>query len=388
MRTFWPVSAVVGEGMMQVSEQLAASSKCRVITQNQDDLRASLQKFNRGSDVLFSPVFALSNSSSNFVMRILDLLWFALSVMLILMLRRPRVVYVATDPPVLVPIVVCFYSRFFGARYVYHVQDIHPEASRIVFPQLRSRLGFLYRTLLWFDSVVLRNATEIITLTQEMSRSLHLREGCHDLPITFINNPATQLPLETPAVAYDYSFVGNAGRLQLMPLLVAAIRQYLEQGGVGRFAFAGAGVMSKSLSMLEQDYPENVVYFGKVDVEQATLITLSSKWAMLPIDDEVCQYAFPSKASTYVVAGRPILAICSLDSSVGKWVDEYRLGVVVDPELSALVSFFHNQAQSSLSPDNLFGEFNPSRDELQDLLSTKNFVVSILSLFERVESLQ
>ena len=43
MRTFWPVSPVVGEGMMQVSENLSHDFRCRVITQDQQNIKKKLK---------------------------------------------------------------------------------------------------------------------------------------------------------------------------------------------------------------------------------------------------------------------------------------------------------------------------------------------------------
>ena len=37
-------------------------------------------------------------------------------------------------PPVLVPFIVMLIQQGFGARYIYHLQDIHPEATNVVLP--------------------------------------------------------------------------------------------------------------------------------------------------------------------------------------------------------------------------------------------------------------
>ena len=340
MRTFWPVSPVVGESMLCVAENLSKKSNCRVITQNQANLYEDLQASNRGNLVKFSAVYAFSNSSSNIIVRLIDLIWFSAAVSVLLVWHRPRVIYVATDPPLLVPIIVAICSKLFGARYVYHVQDIHPEASRIVFTVLRIKLlRWIYISLRWLDAIVVRNAAAIITLTSEMGMTLAERYSDNFLPITYISNPSAKIPTEYISVKYDFSFVGNAGRLQLLPMIITALRLYLSEGGAGKFAFAGGGVMSKELEKLSNDYPKNVIYFGKVPVAAATEITLGSSWAMLPIDDKVCRYAFPSKAATYAMAKRNILAICGKNTSVGYWVSRNQLGIVIPPDVNSITAF-------------------------------------------------
>lgn len=342
MRTFWPVSPVVGEGMMQVSENLSRDFRCRIITQDQQNLKVEAKKFNRGRQLLFSPIRAFSNSSSNMLFRLLDLIWFAVSVFLVLIIRRPRVVYVATDPPILVPLVVAVYSKLSRARYIYHVQDIHPEATAVVYSNFK-KINFIYQLIRKIDAWVVRNASKVITLTTEMADSLKQRGEVKSKNIVFINNPAATMPADKIDTKYDYSFVGNAGRLQLIPLVIESIRKFLKEGGSKKFAFAGAGVMYKELQQLAREFPHNVQYFGKVSVEKATQITLASEWAMLPIEDNVCSYAFPSKASSYAVSGKKILAICSANTSVAKWVIQNKVGIVIDPSMEEIVKFYKQE---------------------------------------------
>ena len=314
------------------------------------------------------------------MIRLIDLIWFSFAVFAVLMLRRPRVVYVATDPPLLVPMVVACYAKLFNSKYVYHVQDIHPEATAVVFKRLKTSFFHnIFNVLCYMDDWVVRNASTVITLTQEMLDSLKSRRNLDYLYVRYINNPSAALSRDFTETLYDYSFVGNAGRLQLIPLVLSAVRKYLVEGGSKKFAFAGAGVMSDELLKLSEEFPENVSYFGKVPVDRATEITLSSVWALLPIDDEVCAYAFPSKASTYAVSGKPILAICGEETSVAKWINSNNLGLVVKPDLSVLVDFFKSAENSSvLSNEHHQGDHEEDKDKVLSQLSTQQFVTGVV----------
>ena len=59
---------------------------------------------------------------------------------------------------------------------------------------------------------------------------------------------------------------------------------------------------------------------------------------MLPIDDEVTKYAFPSKTSSYVSCGVKILSICSNHTSVAKWVLNNNHGVNSLPNINDIVN--------------------------------------------------
>ena len=86
----------------------------------------------------------------------------------------------------------------------------------------------------------------------------------------------------------------------------------------------------------------NVTYNGLVSASDAAQINADYTWALLPIEDEVTRYAFPSKSSSYVFSGALIAALCGNETSVAKWVTDNRLGVVVAPEVDALCQFFFN----------------------------------------------
>lgn len=378
MRTFWPVSPVVGAGMLRVAEWLALNKKCRVITQNQADLHRALKSERRGRNMRLSAFYAFSTSSSPLVIRVLDLLWFGLVAFISLVIHRPKLVYVATDPPLFVPFVVYVYASLFKAKYIYHVQDIHPEASAIVFPKFK---GLAFRALCWLDALIVSRASTIITLTKEMEMSLKERSIKVPKKIYFINNPSAKIESfkeEYKSNKFEFCFLGNLGRLQHIPLLIEATQRYLREGGIARFAFAGSGVYSEKIASLSMMFPNNVFYFGKVSVNEATSITLSSNWAMLPIEDDVCRYAFPSKSSSYALSGTSILCICGAHTSVAKWVSNNDLGRVVSPDVESLLSFFTNVDAGSISPQ-------PQKDEIKKYLainySENNFVKNIQNVF-------
>ncbi len=143
----------------------------------------------------------------------------------------------------------------------------------------------------------------------------------------------------------DIVFCGNAGRLQRIPLLMTAIRDYLQQGGKFRFTFAGGGLYVPELQALANAY-DQVDYLGLLPVSEATELVNQHKWALLPIEDEVTKYAFPSKSSGYAVSGAGVLAVCGEDTSVARWVEQHKIGVVCVADHEALVrSFFSLEAK-------------------------------------------
>ncbi|MCK7575638.1 MAG: hypothetical protein MZV65_06940 [Chromatiales bacterium] len=186
--------------------------------------------------------------------------------------------------------------------------------------------------------MTMRHAEALITLSEEMKASILARSRTH-APIWLVENPALA-PSEKP-VKRERSvvFCGNAGRLQRIPMLLEAIRAYLDQGGKLTFTFVGAGIHAPRIRGLAEQYAA-MRYHGVVDAARAAEIVAAHRWALLPIEDEVTRYAFPSKASSYVLADCGIIAICSRGTSVADWVESNHLGLVCKPTVEDIVLFF------------------------------------------------
>lgn len=337
-RSFWPIYPVIGEALLQLAERKARDgADVNVVLQDHAGIRQQLELHQRGQGVRFFPCKAWSISGSSIVRRIADAVFFMLWVAWSLLRLRPSMVYVSTDPPVLVPFIVMLYCKLFGARFVYHLQDIHPEAANVVV-----KLNpLVFRFFRYLDAASMRNATRLITITGQMAEEIRARSKT-TAPVEVVPNPSVAFDGVTTAAekVKGFTFCGNAGRLQRIPLLMEAIELYCARGGGLPFVFAGAGVYGEALRDLARRLPANVEYRGLITAAEAAQLNCDYEWALLPIEDEVTRYAFPSKSSSYVFAGAFIVAVCGGHTSVAEWVTTNHLGTVVAPEAEALCEFF------------------------------------------------
>jgi glycosyltransferase involved in cell wall biosynthesis len=269
---------------------------------------------------------------------------------------------------VLVPFIVFLYCKFARANYYYHLQDIHPEATNVVIPLNRLVMSLLR----WMDNLTMRNARALITLSADMRDFIALRSGT-EVPIHLLDNSSFDVaPSENQIKSRDIVFCGNAGRLQRIPLLMTAISTYLQQGGKLNFTFVGAGVYGPNIAELAQSY-DKVDFLGYLPAAEAAGIVRAHRWALLPIDDEVTRYAFPSKSSSYALSGCGVLAICGINTSVARWVHHENLGLTCEPNQDDLVRCFHKLEQVDVER---FG----ASPELLHALKTSTFVERLLSI--------
>lgn len=336
-RSFWPVYPVIGEALLRFAEGASRHGhSLSVIMQGDSDLKDKLFEADRGKGVNFYPAKALTTSSSGVLFRACDALFFTCWVIAVLVWVRPCRVYVSTDPPVVVPFIVMLYSLLFRAEYIYHLQDIHPEAANVVIPVNK----WIFKLLLKMDVLSMQNAKCLITITDLMVEEIRSRSRT-SVPIHVLDNPAVSFDGidSSKAKVPGFSFCGNAGRLQRIPLMLEAIETYLQLGGHMEFIFAGGGIYAERLKSISEKY-SRFNYLGLVCPTEAAQINADYTWALLPIEDEVTRFAFPSKSSSYVFSGAKILAICGKHTSVANWVLQNQVGLVVTPEVEAVVNVF------------------------------------------------
>ena len=369
-RSFWPVYPVIGEGLLRVAEGFASSKKVAVILQDHANINKNLKEFKRGVGVNFFPIRAFSNSSSSLVIRVLDSIFFMCWVFFCLIRTRPKIIYVSTDPPILVPFIIAIFSKIMNLKYIYHLQDIHPEASNVVIKINRS----LFNILKKIDNFSIRQASTLITLNEEMKIEILSRINIQK-EITIIENPSIPFNIDISLEKKrGFSFTGNIGRFQRVPLLINAITKYRKKGGSLEFAFVGGGVFSDQIFKLSKNI-SLIKYHGLVTSEQAGCISSKYEWALLPIEDEVTRYAFPSKISSYIYSGAKILAICSDETSVAKWVKTNQVGIVVKPTVDAVVDIFFKIENSKIDTASI----DLDRKELKKNLHMDCFVKNIKS---------
>lgn len=338
-RSFWPNSPAIGESLLLLAESLSKHAQPIVITQVAKDFPTKLKTAKRGEGVKFSTLPSLTNSSSHMLLRVFELLLFTVFVFFSLCWHRPDKVYVATNPPVFTPMVIRWYCRFFNKKYVYHLQDIHPEATQVV----TGKNNWITRLLLKTDVKTVVEATTVITLTEQMKTYLTKRTA-KQLPMILLDNPSVQSQQQETQVPVErqkgFVYCGNAGRLQRIPLLLAAIERYLDEGGQLPFVFAGGGVYKSSIEKLASEF-EQVSYLGVLPSDKAAELLRGYSFGLMPIDDEVTNYAFPSKSSSYVFSGCQVVAINGKNTSVANWVSSNKLGFVAEPDIETVTSLFH-----------------------------------------------
>jgi len=336
-RTFWPDNKSLAEGLLCLGERFVSEGySTAIVFEKSNKFNSEITSESRGNGIQFMGVKKKGSSSSSIIMRGIYAVLFSISVMFNLLKLRPKLIYISTDPPVLVPFIVFIISKITGSKYVYHFQDIHPEITNNV-----THINFLlYKMMFFMDKVAQRNALMIITITEEMKKYLCSRV-LNSPNIHLVTNPTNfefnQVPVDQKKKGFV--FCGNAGRLQLMDLLIEAVQKYYQDGGNLDFTFIGGGIYSSDLKELDKKFPK-FHYLGFLASDKCNEITASFEWALLPIDESVLDFAFPSKTSSYLACGNKILAISKPNSAISRWVSANKVGLNVEPNVTSIINCF------------------------------------------------
>jgi glycosyltransferase involved in cell wall biosynthesis len=278
------------------------------------------------------------------------------AVMHALMRRRYDLVIANSHPPILMGGVLWLIRAALGTPYVYHCQDIHPEAAALAGNWRRSGL---FRLLRGLDGAACRQARHVVVLSRDMSDALALR-GLPVKNVSIINNPPLgesesseyadirisaggsrdvnpQSASRDPQSPVHFLFAGNLGRFQALDQLVNAVR--LLAGAPVQLTFMGEGAAKRELIEKARDLTGNqIAFLPQQSVAAARAAMRSCDYGVISLLPDVYRYAFPSKCMTYLSAGCPLLAVVEQESELARTIVRHDLGYVVSGQTAADVA--------------------------------------------------
>lgn len=280
----------------------------------------------------------------NIVLRVANVFLYCVALFFHVLRLRPDVVTASTFPPVVAGWTASLAARLVGARFVYHMMDIHPEVS--LYSGDRMGRGMPARILKWMDNQTLRRAAAIIVLSEDMAATLASR-GLKNLPVHIINNfslddfsdsdtPPANL-IRDPA-GRRVIFAGNLGRFQNLLRLSEGIAQCFDDYPDLELFFLGDGAALADLKARWESHPQ--VRFGPfLPFAQARLLIEDSAVGLVSLSPDIYRVAYPSKVLTYAGLGVPILALVEPESHLARELEAAGVGVVAqDPTAQGIAT--------------------------------------------------
>lgn len=336
-RFYWPDSAPYGVLLRSIAEDLAAAGHEVEVFASMPSYRghrpAPRHERTAGVTIRRVPVFAERKDRP--LQRAANVAIYCTALFFAVLRSRAEVVSAATFPPVFAAWTASLAARLRGAKFVYHMMDIHPELS--FHSGGRLGRGLPYRLLRRLDTASLRRAAAVIVLSRDMERTIRARPGGEALPIHVINNflpegfdeIADPPPdLLKPEGRRRVIYAGNIGRFQNLPQLTEGVAACLDRHPDLEMLFLGSGEALPELEARWKDHPR--IRFGGFlpSAAQAHRLIADADVAVVSLAPGVHKVSYPSKTLTYLGLGTPVLAVVDPDSSLAEDIREGGLGVV------------------------------------------------------------
>lgn len=345
-RSYWPDIEATGQLLTELCERLAEDYEVTVIcghpVQTQVAAAEGDRRLRSRHGVTILRVWHTRFDKASFVGRVINMVTFLLSATwCAFTTRRPDVVIVETDPPIL-----CLLGRAVqvvrGARLVCYLQDIYPDVA-VALGKLRA--GWLTRLLdRWFYGIY-RRAERVVVLSQDMQQHLvHKQIPAEKIrcipnwidtaavyPIKHDNAMRSQRGWQDKFVVM---YSGNLGMSQPWAQLLGAMEKLQGEPRL-QFVLIGGGAATHWLR--DEIRRRKLTQVEMLDYQPKSDLAISLSAAdvhLVFLDQRITHCLMPSKIYGVLASGTMSLVVAAASSELASMVERANAGQVV-PEESA-----------------------------------------------------
>jgi len=228
-------------------------------------------------------------------------------------------------------------ARLGGAMAWLHIQDFEIDAALDLGIIRSPRLG---RMVLGLDNWLMRRFDRVSAISEMMIERLRTKGVDESSRCLFPNWADTDRihpldaasPMRGELGIADDDFVllysGNMGKKQGLEILVEAARRLEQDGGI-RFVLCGDGAVRGELEEMAGALG-NVRFLPLQPLDRLNDLANMADVHLLPQKGDIEDLVMPSRLTTMLASGRPVLATARQGTSVARVVE--RCGIVVEPE--------------------------------------------------------
>jgi len=248
---------------------------------------------------------------------------------------RRDVIMAGTTPPVLQGWFLSLAARLRGSKFVYHMQDIHPEI--VSFKDGKLVKGRFFKLFQKLDITTIKRTNTVVVIGSDMADVL-VKRGADVSKIKVINNFALDKDISsfkktrtlgTKKGPVKFIFAGNIGIFQNLESLVEVF-SLLDPHQV-RLVLVGEGRAKDNLmEMVENQNIRNVEFHDHMSQDDVFNFLCGHDVGLVSLLPGLYRYAFPSKIWTYLAADLPMLAMVENNSQIADMLKENNFGTSID----------------------------------------------------------
>jgi len=256
----------------------------------------------------------------------------ALSFFRLIFLAKPDLLIVVS-PPLLAGVLAYFFCLLRGGKYLLHLQDLQPDAAVSLGMVKSSILIHAFRSL---ESIAYRGAWRISAISGGMLDILRKR-GVPEAKLRYFPNgtdPAIRAAKGRFRAVNRFDpehflvvYAGNLGVKQGLQHLILAMRSV--RNPAIQLVICGEGAEKERLLAMATTGVRNIWFKGVLEPNDYREMLVDADLMVVSLVAGSGTSFFPSKLLSACAAGKPVLAVCDIDSELATIVETNRCGVVV-----------------------------------------------------------
>ena len=239
----------------------------------------------------------------------------------------------------------------YNIPYIVPIQDIYPECllTKSHIPGVAKKI--INNVLLPIDKYYQKHAFRVRTISEEMADYLSKTRGVERSKYLVVNNwqnddDFMNLPVANASDKIVFEYVGSINVHANVDLMIKAFAEANIPNSELRIY--GGGNQKENCQQLVKDLGLTNVYFGFVSRNEIPAVQSDASVLILALPTGNGNLCLPSKLTSYLLSGKPVLASVDQDSSTKRILEGEGCGKTVGPDdKDALINGFKYFAEQS-----------------------------------------
>lgn len=223
----------------------------------------------------------------------------------------------------------------YGIPYMVPIQDIYPECffTNKSYPAFVNKI--IYRLLFPIDKYYQKHAACVRTISEEMREYLSKTRGLDKNKYLVVNNWQNDEDFLKEYPKRDdgklvYAYVGSINTHANVDLMIKAFVEANIENAEFRI-YGGGNKKNYCMELVKRLGAKNIV-FDMVSRDKVALVQSQADVLVLALPKGNGNLCLPSKMTSYMLSGKPVLASVDEDSSTTRYINEAECGISVEPD--------------------------------------------------------
>ena len=298
--------------------------------------------------------------------------------------KKPDIIYCAI-PSLAVGKIVAQYAEKNGVRFVIDIQDLWPEAFKMVFKipllsnaifyPMKRQANYIYKCA---DDIIAVSETycnRALKVNKKVKKGLSVFLGTD---LNYFDECAKKNKVEFDDDLVRIAYIGTLGHSYNIPIVIDAIR-YLNDKGINnlKFIIMGDGPLKEEFENYAEEKKVDCQFTGRLEYEKMVGLLCSCDIAVNPIKKGSAG-SIINKVGDYAAAGLPVINTQE-NNEYRNLVEEYKIGYnSSDNDLSDLVVKMKRLIKNKKLRDEMGRNNRNLAEEKFDRKKTYNQIVKII----------